>query len=266
MHSALGGDYKGLTGDAAGNIRQGDDFLSQIIPIIMASNAYMNRGVIIIWWDESESDGVADDNADDLNHTIPEIIISPRAHRNVKGLPYASTLAYNHSSDLRTMQEIFHIAPFLGDAANASDLSDLFESRRHRSRKNSVRFLPHNLSEISFFSIEIDLGEIRATRGTTLPSGLQYKIITAGTGAKSTTKDAVTCNYLGTLINVSDFDSSYKRGQPTSFPVNGVIKGWTRGAAIDARGVEVAAFHSDRSGLWSGRRPRRHRPQCYVDF
>jgi len=85
----------------------------------MASNAYKNRGVIIIWFDESEGDGAAGDNPDDLNHTIPEIVISSRAHSNVNDLPYASPFDYTHSSDLRTMQEIFHVGPFLGDAANA---------------------------------------------------------------------------------------------------------------------------------------------------
>ena len=61
----------------------------------------------------------------------------------------------------------------------------------------------------------------------TLPSGLQYKILTAGTGPKPTATDTVVCNYRGTLISGAEFDSSYKRGQPASFPVNGVIKGWT---------------------------------------
>jgi hypothetical protein len=126
MHTALTEGYKGLTGDAA-SVRQGDDFLSRIVPVIMASNAYKNHGVIILWWDESESDGAPGDNADDFNHTIPEIIISPHAHKNVNGVPYASPLNYTHSTDLRTMQEIFHVGPFLGDAANATDLSDLFE-------------------------------------------------------------------------------------------------------------------------------------------
>ncbi len=60
-----------------------------------------------------------------------------------------------------------------------------------------------------------------------LPSGLQYKILTAGTGPKPTTTDSVECNYKGTLINGTEFDSSYKRGQPATFPVTGVIKGWT---------------------------------------
>ena len=61
----------------------------------------------------------------------------------------------------------------------------------------------------------------------TLPSGLQYKILKAGTGAKPTATDSVVCNYRGTLIDGTEFDSSYKRGQPATFPVNGVIKGWT---------------------------------------
>jgi FKBP-type peptidyl-prolyl cis-trans isomerase FklB len=60
-----------------------------------------------------------------------------------------------------------------------------------------------------------------------LPSGLQYKIITTGTGAKPTAEDKVVCNYRGTLIDGKEFDSSYKRGQPATFPVTGVIKGWT---------------------------------------
>jgi FKBP-type peptidyl-prolyl cis-trans isomerase FklB len=60
----------------------------------------------------------------------------------------------------------------------------------------------------------------------TLPDGLQYKILTAGTGPKPTATDSVVCNYRGTLVNGTEFDSSYKRGQPVTFPVNGVIKGW----------------------------------------
>lgn len=61
----------------------------------------------------------------------------------------------------------------------------------------------------------------------TLPSGVQYKVLTAGTGPKPTASDTVVCNYRGTLINGKEFDSSYKRGQPATFPVNAVIKGWT---------------------------------------
>ena len=61
----------------------------------------------------------------------------------------------------------------------------------------------------------------------TLPSGLQYKILAAGTGPKPTADDRVVCNYRGMLLDNTEFDSSYKRGQPATFPVTGVIKGWT---------------------------------------
>jgi phosphatidylinositol-3-phosphatase len=138
MHSELRGGYKGLKGDSA-NIKQGDDFLSQLIPIIMASKSYKNDGAIIIWWDEAESDGQFGDNADDFNHTLCEIVISPLAHRNVKGIPYASPMNLTHSSDLRTMQEIFGAGPLLGDAANADDLSDLFEPDVVPSRLRNPR-------------------------------------------------------------------------------------------------------------------------------
>ena len=60
-----------------------------------------------------------------------------------------------------------------------------------------------------------------------LPSGLQYKVLKAGTGPKPTATDQVKCNYKGTLTNGTEFDSSEKHGGPATFPVNGVIKGWT---------------------------------------
>jgi phosphatidylinositol-3-phosphatase len=125
MHNELAAGFKGLSGDAA-SIRQGDNFLRRIVPMIMSSNAYSNGGAIILWWDETESDGVPGDNEDDFNHTLGEIIISPYAHANVGGVPYASPVNYTHSSDLRTIEEIFGLGVFLGDSANASDLSDLF--------------------------------------------------------------------------------------------------------------------------------------------
>ena len=61
----------------------------------------------------------------------------------------------------------------------------------------------------------------------TTASGLQYKVVKEGTGAQPKASDTVTVNYRGTLINGTEFDSSYKRGEPATFPVNGVIKGWT---------------------------------------
>jgi len=76
----------------------------------------------------------------------------------------------------------------------------------------------------------------------TLPSGLQYKILKAGTGPKPTASDTVVCNYRGTLINGTEFDSSYKRGQPVTFPVSGVIKGWTEALQLMPVGSKWQLF------------------------
>jgi FKBP-type peptidyl-prolyl cis-trans isomerase len=74
---------------------------------------------------------------------------------------------------------------------------------------------------------EVFLAENKSKEGVvTLPDGLQYKILKAGDGPKPSASDKVKCNYRGTLINGKEFDSSYKRNEPVTFPVNGVIKGW----------------------------------------
>jgi hypothetical protein len=133
QHSSLNGGftYQGtlFTGDQA-SIAQGDNFLSIVVPEIMASDAYEDNGVIILWWDEAEGgDGTA--------FAIPEIVISHLA----KGNAFASTVDLNHSSDLKTMDEIFGL-PFVTNpipasetnasgvgfnwVATSNDLSDLF--------------------------------------------------------------------------------------------------------------------------------------------
>jgi FKBP-type peptidyl-prolyl cis-trans isomerase len=76
----------------------------------------------------------------------------------------------------------------------------------------------------------------------TLPSGLQYKILKEGNGAKPTATDSVVCNYKGTLINGTEFDSSYKRGEPATFPVTGVIKGWTEALQLMPVGSKWQLF------------------------
>jgi FKBP-type peptidyl-prolyl cis-trans isomerase FklB len=76
----------------------------------------------------------------------------------------------------------------------------------------------------------------------TLPSGLQYKILTAGTGPMPTASDSVVCNYRGTLINGTEFDSSYKRGQPATFGVGQVIKGWTEALQLMPVGSKWQIF------------------------
>lgn len=75
-----------------------------------------------------------------------------------------------------------------------------------------------------------------------LASGLQYEIITEGTGEKPTANNKVTCHYHGTLIDGTVFDSSVRRGQPATFPLNMVIKGWTEGLQLMTVGSKWRFF------------------------
>jgi len=131
-HSSLKGGFKyqgtHFSGDQAA-VAQGDNFLSLVVPQIMASSAYQNNGVIVIWWDETEG-------GDDINFTLPEIVISPLA----KGNAFASTVPLSHSSDIKTWEEVFGFAALnnpipatetnvfggFNAVSTVNDLSDLF--------------------------------------------------------------------------------------------------------------------------------------------
>jgi FKBP-type peptidyl-prolyl cis-trans isomerase FklB len=76
----------------------------------------------------------------------------------------------------------------------------------------------------------------------TLPSGLQYKVVQEGTGKSPKASDTVTVNYRGTLIDGTEFDSSYRRGQPASFKVNGVIPGWTEALQLMKEGAKWVLY------------------------
>jgi FKBP-type peptidyl-prolyl cis-trans isomerase FklB len=90
---------------------------------------------------------------------------------------------------------------------------------------------------------EVFLADNKTKDGVvTLPSGLQYKILKAGTGPKPVATDTVVCNYKGTLLDNTEFDSSYKRGQPATFPVSGVIKGWTEALQLMPVGSKWQLF------------------------
>lgn len=112
QHSSLTGGftYQGVhyTGDQAA-VAEGDNFLSIVLPEIMASKAYQENGVIILWWDETEG-------GDTAGQTIPEIIISKLA----KGNAYASPVLLNHSSDIKTWDEVFSL-PFLNNPIPLSE-------------------------------------------------------------------------------------------------------------------------------------------------
>jgi len=76
----------------------------------------------------------------------------------------------------------------------------------------------------------------------TLPSGLQYRVIREGTGKTPGPQDTVTVNYRGTLINGNEFDSSYRKGKPATFRVDGVIKGWTEALQLMKEGANWQLF------------------------
>ena len=120
MHSALASfTYHGVryTGDQAA-VAEGDNFLSIIVPEIMASQAYRHNGVIVIWTDET-----AGHHPDTASHTLPEIVISPLA----KGNAYDSKVYYTHSSDLKTWEELFGLPLLNGAGApGVHDLSGMF--------------------------------------------------------------------------------------------------------------------------------------------
>ena len=112
MHDSISGGFTNhgvaWSGDQAA-IAQGDNFLSSLVPKIMASSAYQNNGLIIIWCDETEF-------GDDTNYTLTEILISPLC----KGNAYASSLEYSHSSDIKTVETIFGV-PFLDNPILAGE-------------------------------------------------------------------------------------------------------------------------------------------------
>jgi FKBP-type peptidyl-prolyl cis-trans isomerase FklB len=138
--------------------------------------------------------------------------------------------------------------PLLTDAEIDAALKQLSGQVQAKQDAETAKIGEANMKEGEEF-----LAANKAKDGVvTLPSGLQYKIVTAGTGAKPTAKDTVVCNYRGTFINGTEFDSSYKRGQPASFPVGGVIKGWTEALQLMPVGSKWQLFVP--SGLAYGQR------------
>jgi hypothetical protein len=107
-------DMHGASGCPADSIATGDTWLANNVPAILASHAYQQGGALFITWDESVGGDVP----------VGMIVLSPQG----KGSGYSNTIAYSHSSTLRTVQEIFGLTPLLGDAANATNLSDLFRT------------------------------------------------------------------------------------------------------------------------------------------
>jgi FKBP-type peptidyl-prolyl cis-trans isomerase FklB len=128
--------------------------------------------------------------------------------------------------------------PLLTDEEAMEALRKLQTDVRQKQETERKELADKNLREGQLF-----LATNKAKEGVvTLPSGLQYKILTEGKGPKPTANDTVVCQYRGTLIDGTEFDSSYKRGQPSTFPVNRVIKGWTEALELMPVGSKWELF------------------------
>jgi FKBP-type peptidyl-prolyl cis-trans isomerase FklB len=113
---------------------------------------------------------------------------------------------------------------------------------------------------------EAFLAENKKRKGVvTLPSGLQYRVIKAGDGKKPTEADTVECNYRGTLINGTEFDSSARTGKPATFKVSGVIPGWTEALKLMPVGSTWQLFTPSQLA-YGGRGPGRIGPNSTLIF
>ncbi len=133
----------------------------------------------------------------------------------------------------------------------AQAISDFFEGNDLAIKSDEAQM---NLQQY-FGALQSEMGEKQAKAGiefleenkkkegiVALPSGLQYEIITEGSGDKPTETDTVKTHYHGTLIDGTVFDSSVQRGEPISFPLNGVISGWTEGLQLMPVGSKWRLF------------------------
>lgn len=108
---------------------------------------------------------------------------------------------------------------------------------------DKLRLMKQSKAEDNLKAGHAFLAENKNRAGVTeLPSGLQYEVITEGSGDKPTAYNKVTCHYHGTLTNGTVFDSSVKRGQPATFPLNMVISGWTEGLQLMGVGSKYRFF------------------------
>lgn len=111
------------------------------------------------------------------------------------------------------------------------------------------------------------LAENKSLPGVTeLPSGLQYQVLTEGTGNKPSATDTVKCHYHGTLIDGTIFDSSVQRGQPAKFPLNMVIKGWTEGVQLMPEGSKWRFFIPADLGYGNRQVSAQIGPNCALIF
>lgn len=135
----------------------------------------------------------------------------------------------------------------LNSALVSKAINDVYGNKKALLTENEanmcmMRFMNPNLSK-NIQEGEKFLAANKSKAGVkTTASGIQYEVLTEGTGPKPTAADTVTVNYIGTLTNGTEFDNSYKRGEPISFPLNGVIPGWTEALQLMSVGSKYKLY------------------------
>lgn len=128
--------------------------------------------------------------------------------------------------------------PLMTEQVSQNAINSLFESlSKVREEKDKSKFAPAIKEGEAFLAQNKTKAGVKTTA-----SGLQYEVITEGTGLQPKATDQVTVHYKGMLLNGKEFDSSYKRNEPTSFGLNQVIPGWTEGVALMKEGGKYRFF------------------------
>jgi FKBP-type peptidyl-prolyl cis-trans isomerase len=148
------------------------------------------------------------------------------------GLKSDGVKSLNYELLSKAMADVFgDVKPLISDEecgpAINTFLKKISEAKFAGAKEESAKFLEENKKNPKI---------------TTTASGLQYEVITLGNGPKPLATDEVTVHYAGSLVNGTEFDSSYKRGEPLKLPLNGVIKGWTEGVQLMPTGSKFRFY------------------------
>ena len=143
---------------------------------------------------------------------------------NLKKSSFEDINLYNFEAGIKDVLEK-EVEPKISDNQAQAIINSYFSKKQQKENESVIEEGVNYLRENS-----------KREGVTTLPSGLQYEVINNGTGPKPTIEDNVTTHYHGTLLDGTVFDSSVDRGEPASFPVGGVIKGWTEALQLMAVG------------------------------
>ena len=151
----------------------------------------------------------------------------------------ANALDLNSEALVTGLQDgISGAKPQLSDKERADSLMAFEQDLQKKEIERLKQLAGKNKKEGAEF-----LAANKAKEGVkTLPSGLEYKVLAEGNGTQPKPTDQVTVNYRGTFLDGTEFDNSYKRGEPITFPVNGVIKAWSEALPLMKTGAKWQLF------------------------